>query len=321
MIGYSLPQASTMASSVDALFSFILWTSVVSFLIIVFGKVFFLFWFWRKRRPEHATPYITGHTVTELSVAFILLVWVMVIFYWGWVDYKRLRTAPADSMEISVIGRQWSWQFQYPDGLKTSELIVPKGKPVKLIMTSEDVLHSFFVPAFRVKQDLIPKVYTSLWFEATETGEFPVFCAEYCGAAHSNMLSKVKVLEPEAFEEWQALGGAEFVKTDSAALPQQAPSETGKMVFAAKGCNACHTVDGKPSLGPTLAGIYGESVELEKGEKVQVDENYIRESLMEPMAKVVKGFPPIMPTQKGQLNEEEIHALIDYIKSLKGENK
>lgn len=309
-----LPQASTIAPSVDALFSFILWTCVASFLIIVFGKFFFLFWFWRKRRPEQSTPYITGHTITELSVAFVLLVWVMVIFYWGWLDYKKMRTAPADSMEISVIGRQWSWQFQYPDGLKTNELIVPKGKPVKLIMTSEDVLHSFFVPAFRVKQDLIPKVYTSLWFEATETGEFPVFCAEYCGAAHSNMLTKVKVLEPEAFEEWQALGQME-------STPEQAPSETGKMIFTAKGCNACHTVDGKPSLGPTLAGIFDESVELEKGGKVQVDENYIRESLMEPMAKVVKGFPPIMPTQKGQLTEEEIHALIDYIKSLKGENK
>lgn len=320
MIGSLLPQASTIAPDVDALFHFILWTSVVSFLIIVFGKVFFIFWFWRKRRPEHATPYITGHTITELSVAFILLVWVMVIFYWGWTDYKKMREAPPNSLEINVTGRQWSWQFQYPDGLKTSELIVPKGRPVKLIMTSEDVLHSFFVPDFRVKQDLIPKVYTSLWFEATQTGEFPVFCAEYCGAAHSSMLSKVRVLEPEDFEEWQISGQSELEKSESA-VPTQSPVEMGKTLFAAKGCQACHTVDGKSSLGPTLAGVFGGPVTLEGGVEVTVDENYLRESMMEPSAKVVKGFQPIMPTQKGQLTEEEIRALIDYIKSLKGENK
>lgn len=308
-----LPQASTMAPAVDALFDFILWTSVFSFLLIVFGKIFFLIRFWRKKGGEHATPYITGHTVTELSVAAVLLIWGMVIFYWGWTDYKKLRTAPAGAMEVYVTGRQWSWQFQYPDGQKTSELIVPRGRPVKLIMGSEDVLHSFFIPAFRVKQDLIPKSYMSLWFEATQTGEFPVYCAEYCGTAHSAMLSKVRVLEPNDFEDWQL--GQQFAE---ASAPTENLEALGKTVYTTKACSACHTVDGKASLGPTFAGLWGHKVELADGKKVVVDETYIRESLMEPTAKVVKGFQPVMPTMKGQITEEEIKAVIEYIKSLKG---
>ena len=179
LITFRLPQASTMASMVDNLFDFILWTSVISFVGIVFGKLLFLVRFRRKKVPESKTAYITGHTAMEMSVAGILLVWVMVIFYFGWVDYKKLRVAPANSLEINVIAKQWLWEFQYSDGRRlTNELVVPKGRPVKLIMTSQDVLHSFFVPNFRVKQDIIPNTYTSLWFEATQLGEHPIYCAE-----------------------------------------------------------------------------------------------------------------------------------------------
>lgn len=321
---WRLPQSSTMAGPVDALFDFILWTSVVSFLMIVLGKLLFLIRFHRRRIPEQKSLYITGHTATELSVAGVLLIWVMVIFYWGWIDYKKLRTAPADAMEINVLGKQWLWEMQYPNGRRlTNELVVPKGKPVKLIMTSADVLHSFFVPDFRVKQDVIPNTYTSLWFEATETGEHPVYCAEYCGTAHSNMLAKVRVLEPEEFERWQLAG---FLGEAEAAAPGEAPApaapkslaDLGKEVFFAKGCQACHTTDGSKGLGPTHKGIFGTTEELEGGGTAVVDENYIRESLMEPAKKVVKGFQPIMPTFQGQLTDEEINALIGFIKSLKG---
>lgn len=322
MIGFSLQRASTMAPAVDALFNFVLWTCLASFLLIVFGKVFFLIKFWRKKRPEHLTPYITGHTATELSVAGILLIWVMVIFYWGWIDYKKLRTAPTDSMEIYVTGRQWSWQFRYPEGQTLmNEMVVPKGRPVKLIMTSEDVLHSFFVPDFRVKQDIIPKTYTSLWFEATKTGEFPVFCAEYCGAAHSGMLAKVKVVEPDEYEDWLTSGKLEAQEkaAPSGAEASGNLAEQGKILYNAKACAACHTTDGKVLIGPSFAGIFGHEVELEGGAKAKVDENYIRESLMEPNAKVVKGFQPVMPTMKGQLTDDEINALIAFIKSLAAE--
>lgn len=315
MIGFSLQRASTMAPAVDSLFNFILWTCLASFLLIVFGKIFFLIRFRRKKRPEHLTAYITGHTATELSVAGILLVWVMVIFYWGWIDYKKLRTAPPGAMEIYVTARQWSWQFRYPEGQTLmNEMIVPKGKPVKLIMTSEDVLHSFFVPDFRIKQDLIPKTYTSLWFEATKTGEFPVFCAEYCGAAHSGMLAKVKVVEPEEFEDWELSGKFAALEKPSGNLLEQ-----GKTLYNAKACSACHATDDKVLIGPSFAGIFGDEAELEGGAKALVDENYIRESLMEPNAKVVKGFQPLMPTMKGQLTDDEINALIEFIKSLSAE--
>ena len=313
---FRLPQASTMASSVDAIFDFVLITSLISFALIVFGKLFFLIRFWRKKRPEHLTPYIHGHTVTELSVAAVLTVWVMVIFYWGWVEYKKLRVAPAGAMEIQVIGKQWLWEIQYPDGRRlTNELVVPKGRPVKLIMTSRDVIHSFFVPNFRVKQDVIPNTYTSLWFEATQAGEHPIFCAEYCGTAHSGMVGKVRVLGPEEFEAWQFAASIKEEGTKGGETKEL--SQAGKELFSAKGCQACHSVDGTKGVGPSQKGIFGSEEALQDGSKVKVDENYIRESLMEPAKKVVQGFQPIMPTFQGQLKEEEINALIAYIKSLK----
>lgn len=330
-MSFHLPQSSSLAANVDSIFDFILITSLISFVIIVFGKFFFLVRFWRKKKPEQSTPYITGHTATEVSVAVLLTVWVMVIFYMGWVGYKKLRAAPPDALEINIIGRQWMWEAQYPDGRRlTNEVVVPRNKPVKLIMTSKDVIHSFFVPDFRVKQDVVPNMYTSLWFEATEVGDHPVYCAEYCGAGHSAMLAKVKVLEPQDFEAWEyaeatkeagaAPGGAAAggAAAGGAAQEKKSLADKGKEIFSGKGgCQACHTITGEARIGPTLKGIFGKQVELADGTKVTVDENYIRESLMEPNKKIVKGFQPLMPTMKGLLNEEEINALIALIKGLK----
>ena len=302
-----------MAPAVDRLFDFVLWSSIVSFLIIVFGKLFFLVRFRRKKVPEQESTYITGHTKTELSVAGLLTVLVMVIFYWGWGDYKKLRQAPKNSLEINIVAKQWLWEVHYNNGkVLTNELVVPKGRPVKLIMTSRDVIHSFYVPNFRVKQDVIPNTFTSLWFEATQAGEHQIFCAEYCGTAHSGMLAKVRVLEPADFEAWEV--GLEKGRASEGA---ESMTDVGKKLFSAKGCAACHTVDGKPGLGPSHWKVFGRNEEMASGEKIVIDENYMRESMMEPNKKLVKGFPPIMPTFQGQLNEEEINALIAYLKSLR----
>lgn len=332
------PQGSTLAPMVDSLFDFILWTSVASFALIVLGKLFFLIRFWRKRKDERTTSYITGHTFTESSVAVILVVWVMVIFWWGWGDYLKLRHAPSNALEVYVTGRQWNWSFQYPDGRTSMDddlhegkpvLRVPKGEPVKLIMTSEDVLHSFFIPDFRTKQDLVPKSYTHLWFEATQVGFHPVFCAEYCGTEHSSMLAYVQVMEPEDYEEWllntktnapAASGASAPVAAAAPAAAGKSLAEQGATLYANKGCQGCHSVTDAPGpLAPSFKGIFGKTIELQDGKTATVDENYIRESMMEPNAKIVKGFQPLMPTMKGTLSEEEVNALIAYIKSLNTE--
>ncbi|MDP2600562.1 MAG: cytochrome c oxidase subunit II [Deltaproteobacteria bacterium] len=328
---WRLEQASNFAPVVDRLFDFILWFSIISFLIIVFGMVLFTFKYWRKKIPENRTAYITGHTKLELGVAFFLLVVVMVIFYWGWVDYKAMKNPPHDAFEVNVIGRQWLWQFQYADGkMLTNELIVPKDKAVSLIMTSEDVLHSLYIPDFRIKQDVLPKSYTNLWFVANRAGEFPIFCAEYCGTAHSAMLGKVKVLEQDDFERWQMTGklpvGKRTMDHGQGTMDQQPDvtvgekislADKGRGLFASKGCTACHSVTGAAGVGPAVNKIFGKEVELTDGKKTKVDENYIRQSVNEPQARIVKGYQPIMPTFKGQISEEEMNALIAYIKSLK----
>jgi cytochrome c oxidase subunit 2 len=215
---------------------------------------------------------------------------------------------------LRVIGQKWNWTVQYPEeDISVSgqgvEIGIPLGQPVQLVMSSQDVLHSFFVPNFRVKQDVVPGRYTTLWFEATEVGEFPVFCAEYCGDAHSNMMAKIKVMPVEEYKAW-----VEKIKGANSKL---SPKELGQKLYTSKACNACHTVDGSPKIAPSFKGIYGKMEALEGGGSVKVDDNYIRESILEPHAKLAKGFPPVMPTFKGQLSEIEINGLIEFIKSLK----
>jgi len=336
----NLPQASTMAGSIDALYDFIFWLSVVSLIAVTVAIIYFMIRY-RRRSDDDKTPYIEGHAPSEMSVAVILFVIVMVIFYWGWIDYKKILTAPADAMEINIIGKQWQWDIEYVNGRKmVNEMVVPRGRPVKLLMGSADVLHSFFIPAFRLKQDIIPGAYTSLWFEATMEGEFHVFCAEYCGTAHSKMLATLKVVSPKEYDRWQTrweleqrLGitptddapvegaeaaegaeGAEGVEIEQ--VPTLSMVARGKKVFAKHGCTACHSAEGKQVIGPAINGIFGAERELDDGTKVIADENYLRESMMDPQAKMVKGFQPLMPTSRGTVTDEEINAMIAYIKSL-----
>lgn len=326
---YQLPQASNFAAEVDRIFIFIYWFSIVCFVIIVGAVVIWTHRYGRRKRPEQLTPYIEGHTPTEIGVSVFLFVVTMVMFAWGWKEYSHMRTPPANALQINVIASKWKWKFQYTNGhVQERQLVLPAGQPIRLNMTSDDVIHSFFVPNFRVKQDVLPKMYTTLWFIPTLTGEHDIFCAEYCGTGHSAMLGKVVVMEPAAYETWQRqweLQQAADLMTAAQAVAAGAPApvglsslaEQGKTLFAAKGCIACHSVDGNPGTGPTLKGIFGREEEFIDGSKLVVDENYIRESLNEPNKRIVKGFVPMMPTFQGQLSSEEMNALMAYLQALK----
>jgi len=334
---FSLPQASTLAANTDNLFNFITFISVVSFTGVIGAIVYFICKYHRTKSDPEKTPYIEGHPVAEASIMVVLFILVMVMFAWGWIDYMKLRTAPANSMEVNVTGRQWMWNFEYLNGRKfVNEVTVPKGRNVKFVMTSMDVLHSFFVPDFRIKQDVVPGTYTFVWFNATQTGNFQVYCAEYCGTSHSGMLAKVHVIEAEEYDRWQKkwewekqLGikpveaseqtsqNISQANTVSANANVETSAERGKKLFTSKGCNACHGITGKVLVGPPLNKVFGSEVELSDGKKLTADENYIRQSLMDPNSQIVKGFQPLMPVFKGTLSDDEINSLIAYIKSLK----
>ncbi len=302
--------ASNLASKVDAVIWFITVISLVFFILISIFLVYFAIRY-RRRQENEETPYITGSHVLETIWTIIPSILLIVIFVYGFVVYKDMRTPPEDSLEVTVIGRQWLWQFKYNNGKTTlNELYIPEGRPIKLVMTSEDVLHSFFVPAFRVKQDLVGGMYTYLWFTPTKNGTYELFCAEYCGTGHSAMLGKVIVMSPQEYEKWEKGEEEKAV----ASLP---PAELGKQLYTQRGCNACHSIDGSTLVGPTWKGLYGHEVVMQDGTKVTADENYIREAILEPQAKMVKGFGPVMPSFKGVISDDEITDLIAYIKTLK----
>ncbi|MCH8028568.1 MAG: cytochrome c oxidase subunit II [Candidatus Dadabacteria bacterium] len=305
-----LPEAaSSIAGRVDNVIWFVTIISLVFFVFITALLVVFAIKY-RRRSEDDETPYQVSHHTLEVVWTIIPSILVMVIFVYGFVVFEDLRTPPKDAMEINVTGKQWLWQFHYDNGKSTiNELFVPEGRPVKLVMTSDDVLHSFFVPEFRVKQDLVPGMYTYLWFKAIKKGEFNIFCAEYCGTNHSGMLGKVKVLSPADFEKWKTskeelIAGANLV-------------EAGAELYTKRACIGCHSIDGSPMVGPTFKGIFGRQETLADGQEITVDENYLRKSIYEPQAQVVKGYQPIMPSFKGIISDNEVSALIAYMKSLK----
>lgn len=329
--------ASTVAKPFDSLYDFLMWLSILFFVLIVGAMIYLAIKY--RAKPGRKTKYITDNHLIEAVWTFIPLVLLGVIFVWGYVVYHKMTNAPSDSYEVRVMAKQWSWQFLYEDGhSSTGELVVPMNRPVKLIMTSQDVLHSFFVPDFRIKQDVVPGMYTSVWFEATIPGKHQIYCTEYCGTAHSGMLAQVIALEDSEWDVWKKtkklpaalaeLGVTAAAASETKPSAQAAPADTsshgsvlaeqGKGYFTTKGCVACHSVDGtpRPGLGPTLKGVFGTQIEIAAGGSVKADENYIRESIENPTAKIVKGFNPLMPTFKGQLSEDEIAALIAYVKSL-----
>lgn len=307
--------ASNLAASVDNITLFVTIVSVFFFVLISAVLVAFAIKY-RRRSEDQETAYITSNELIEIIWTVIPSVLLMVIFAWGWIAFKELRNPPPEAVEVNVVAKQWIWQFEYFNGKKSlNELFVQHNKPVRLIMRSDDVLHSFFVPQFRVKQDILPGNYTQLWFTPTKVGTFDLLCAEYCGAGHSQMLASVRVLSPEAFTRWEK--GDELEGDSPAAASGVSPAERGKELYSQRGCLACHSVDGKNLIGPSFRNLYGATESLEDGSSVEVDENYLRESIYEPQAKMVKGYPPSMPSFKGILSEDEVTALIEYIKTLK----
>lgn len=302
------PPESVSAWAVDYVFYYILYLSYFFFALIVALLVGFVIRY--RRRPGVEAVKTASHSmVLEAVWSLIPLALVIVMFYVGFVGYVELRSPPERAYEISVLARKWSWQFTYPDGTIDSDLHVPVGEPIRLVMSSDDVIHSLSIPAFRVKMDVVPGRYTRTWFEATTPGKYDLYCTEYCGTGHSQMLASVVVHERDDFDRWLAAAGD--ILGSSAT-----PVEAGERLFRRNGCGACHSTDGTPRIGPTLKGIIGETHQFTDGSSVRVDENYIRQSILEPGAKVRQGYKNQMPTYKGRISDAEITALIQYLKSL-----
>ncbi|MCG3173490.1 MAG: cytochrome c oxidase subunit 2 [Myxococcota bacterium] len=307
-------QASTVAADTDWAFYFIYWLCIFFFVLIMAAMGYFMFAY--KASPGRKTSPVKGHHGLEIFWSVIPSLLLLGIFWVGFKDWMTLNVPPEDSLEIRVTGKKWSWSYAYPRfGLAgENTLVVPQGQNVKLIMSSQDVLHSFYIPAFRVKRDVIPNRYTVLWFNATKTGKFQVFCTEYCGQDHSRMLSSVVVKTPEEFQDWVDNGGGDPLDPDYG--KPQPPVVVGEKAYV-QACAACHSVDGTPRVGPSFKGLFGKTEEFADGSSVQVDDNYLRQSIMEPNAKIVKGFAPAMPSFKGQLKDAQVDGLIEYIKTLK----
>jgi cytochrome c oxidase subunit 2 len=292
--------ASNLAPRVDALTHFLLLASgFVTLLVLVLIVTFAIKY--RRRSEDEVPPATISRVRLEIFWSVVPLCVFMVMFYWGASLYVDMRRPADHALEIHVTGKQWMWKLQHPGGQREiDELHVPIGRPVRLIMISQDVIHSFFIPEFRIKQDVLPGSYTTQWFTATKPGVYHLFCAEYCGTMHSGMVGRVVAMEPAAYEAWLA-----------GVTPDEPPPASGARLFTALGCVQCHGQN-----GPTLAGLYNSSVKLADGSTVVADENYLRESILNPPAKIVAGFAPLMPSYRGQLTDEQVDQLVQYIKSL-----
>jgi len=297
-------QASTFAPMVDHLLYFLLAVSAF-FSILIFVLIFY-FAIRYRRRSEQELPRVfhTGFTL-EILWSVIPFGLTMVMFTWGASIFFQESRPPDNAMQIYVVGKQWMWKLQHMEGQREiDELHIPVGRPIKLTMTSEDVIHSFFVPAFRTKQDVVPGRYSTTWFTPTKVGKYHLFCAEYCGTKHSGMIGWVYVMEPQAYQEWLSGG-----------RPMGSLAEDGEKLFQSLACANCHHPDGSGRC-PTLVGLFGKNVQLSSGQVVRADESYIRESILQPNAKIVAGYQPLMPTFQGLVTEEGVLQLIEYIKSL-----
>ncbi len=300
-------QASTMAPRVDQLYFFLLGVSVFFATLILILIIAFAIKYRRRSDDEQPRP-ISGNPGLEILWTLVPLSLTLVMFVWGARLYFITFYPPSDALEINVVAKQWMWKVQHAEGRsEIDELHIPTGRPIKLIMTSQDVIHDFFVPAFRVKNDVLPGRYTTLWFEATKPGAYRLFCSQYCGTQHSGMIGHIIALEPAEFQAWLS-GGATAVSMATA----------GENLFQNLGCVSCHAQN-DTGRGPSLVGLLGKTVRLQSGASVTADEDYVRESILNPQAKIVAGYQPIMPTFKGLISEDGIMQIIAYLKSLKRE--
>lgn len=325
-------QASTFAARVDQLHYLEL--GLMSGIAVVLGCAGIWFAFRYRRRSEgERTPRVVAPLWLEAGIATGLL---GLFLFWWLISYRQFlhaKVAPAGALEVYVTGKQWMWEFAYPRGRNSQGVLyVPAGRPVKLLVTSRDVIHSFYVPAFRIKQDAVPGRYTTIWFQARSAGAYRVFCTELCGVGHSRMWGKVVALAPGDFDRWLAGWNPDAADLRrlgidlDGLLPGDVPADEeeadlareGQRVAAVRGCLRCHTVDGTPFIGPTWRGLYGSVETMTTGERVFVDEAYITESMMDPLARIVAGYPPDMPSYQGLISAAETAAVIEYIKTLRG---
>lgn len=293
-------QASDLAVKVDQMFWYLtIFSTAITLLVCLLVAYFSVRY--RRRTEDEVPPEPVTHRWAEVIAAGGLFVVFLSMFFWGAVVYIQMKRPAPHALEINVIGKQWMWKTQHPGGQREiNALHLPLGVPVKLVMTSQDVIHSFGIPAFRVKQDVLPGSYSTQWFTPTKIGEFHLFCQEYCGTDHSSMIGKIVVLQPKDYEAWLA-----GITVD------EPPEAVGARLFTSYGCLQCHG-----QVAPTLAGLYGRRVRLSDGSTVQADDAYLRESIVNPAAKIVAGYPPTMPSYRGQLTEEQLSALTAYIRSL-----
>ncbi|HKK25661.1 MAG TPA: cytochrome c oxidase subunit II [Gracilimonas sp.] len=309
LFDFMLPELKSplTGASTDALMGFI---HIVSFILLA-GVTIAMIYFaikYKRKSEDDKTPVITHNNTLEITWSVIPLILVFIVFGWGYSGWLNLKAVPDNAYEIQVSAYKWGWTFSYENGAQVgNEVHVPAGRPVKLVMKSQDVLHSFFVPDYRVKQDVLPNRYTYVWFQAEEPGESQVFCTEYCGTSHSDMLAKVIVHTPDDFDNWLASQGSADAGT---------PVERGENLLTLQGCITCHSVDGSEKIGPTFQGLFGREEVMTDGTTLTVDENYIRESILDPGAKIVQGYQNQMVSYEGRLSDDDISDIIEYIKTL-----
>ena len=298
-------QASNLAPSVDALYFFLVGISALV-MVVIFVPMFYFLAKYRQGTNADRRPARISALKVEIMWMVIPLILVLIMFYWGAVVFANIqRPPPSGTLDIHIIGKQWMWKAQHPNGSREiNELHVPVGEMVKLTMTSQDVIHSFFLPAFRLKQDVLPGRYTTMWFVPTKIGVYHLFCAEYCGTKHSQMVGRIYVMSQPDYERWLTIGGS-----------QEPLTTTGGRLFRNLGCSGCHAPN-SVVRAPPLEGLYGKPVPLQNGRIVQADEQYIRDSILLPQSQIAAGYDPVMPTFEGYLTEEQVFQLVAYIKSL-----
>jgi cytochrome c oxidase subunit II len=313
-MGFQLPlfpeQGTALAGQVDSLYFFLV--AVTAFFSLLIAGLVIYFAVKYRRRSESEPPPAPAARATALEIVWSVIPFIisMVIFFWGASVFFTINRPPDNALEVYVVAKQWMWKLQHMEGQREiNELHIPLGRAVRLKMTSEDVIHSFYVPAFRVKQDVLPGRYTSLWFQPTKPGKYHLFCAEYCGTKHSGMVGWVYVMDPPEYQAWLSGGAGEG-----------SLASRGDKLFTDLACVNCHRADGS-GRGPSLENLLGKTVELENGTKVTADDDYLRESILSPQAKIVKGYQPIMPTFQGLVTEDQLLQLIEYIKSTSKKNE
>lgn len=303
-----LPEAaSTIAPEVDSLFIFV---TVVSLILLV-GVIGAMLWFvyrYRRQNPSERPAPVEESRVLEVAWIVVPTILVLLVFNWGFKSYVNMSVSPSGTYEIQAQAQQWNFLFTYPNGVTSDTLYVPEGKKVKMKMSSSDVLHGFFIPAFRVKYDILPNRYTSVWFEATKTGDYDLFCTEYCGRDHSAMNKVVRVVSPAQFQDWLKKAGT----------PKDIPlPKLGEQLYTQRGCQSCHSLDGSRKVGPSFKGLYGmKNHKMTDGPAVTADENYLRNSILKPEENIVEGYPNVMPGSYSSLSERQLTGLIEFIKTL-----